>query len=535
MRLLKRLLRFLVSRRLWTFVGVLVLCWLVWAFGPLVAVGEVEPLASEVARLIAIGAILFLWLLSVLLGQLRAARANRTFVAELAKAPPQAAHDPTGEVAAKFRTVLEDLRRGKGGSRRLLSEMPWYLLIGPPGTGKTTALRQSGLDFPMDLSDDLKGVGGTRNCDWFFTNDAVLLDTAGRYTEQASAPEADAAEWRGFLDLLKRHRGRRSLNGVVVAISLRELLGPTEALRLHARAVRRRLAELREGLAIHLPTYLLVTKLDLLPGFETFFADLSTSEREQVWGWTLRTDAPADGAGVERELRDLAGRAERRLDGRLAEDLSLRERAEAFRFPAQLLRLEAPLRSFVALEQVLRERAGDVLFAMNAGMFDDAGKPIGLAVSEGWEAKPINRRTDGGGNFHMQPNGVFLVRKDGRAEVVTTSAFKPADDIRLATQSGPMLVVDGRLNPRFDADGRSRYVRNGVGVDEAGEPVFAISDAPVSFGKFARLFRDELGCREALYLDGSVGSLWDPAANRMDSFAPIGPMLVAFKSQEQRP
>ena len=347
MRLLKRLLRFLVSRRLWTFVGVLVLCWLVWAFGPLVAVGEVEPLASEVARLIAIGAILFLWLLSVLLGQLRAARANRAFVAELAKAPPQAAHDPTGEVAAKFRTVLEDLRRGKGGSRRLLSEMPWYLLIGPPGTGKTTALRQSGLDFPMDLSDDLKGVGGTRNCDWFFTNDAVLLDTAGRYTEQASAPEADAAEWRGFLDLLKRHRGRRSLNGVVVAISLRELLGPTEALRLHARAVRRRLAELREGLAIHLPTYLLVTKLDLLPGFETFFADLSTSEREQVWGWTLRTDAPADGAGVERELRDLAGRAERRLDGRLAEDLSLRERAEAFRFPAQLLRLEAPLRSFV--------------------------------------------------------------------------------------------------------------------------------------------------------------------------------------------
>ena len=194
-----------------------------------------------------------------------------------------------------------------------------------------------------------------------------------------------------------------------------------------------------------------------------------------------------------------------------------------------------PLRSFVALEQVLRERAGDVLFAMNAGMFDDAGKPIGLAVSEGWEAMPINRRTDGGGNFHMQPNGVFLVRKDGRAEVVTTSAFKPADDIRLATQSGPMLVVDGRLNPRFDADGRSRYVRNGVGVDEAGEPVFAISDAPVSFGKFARLFRDELGCRDALYLDGSVSSLWDPAANRMDSFAPIGPMLVAFKSQEQRP
>jgi uncharacterized protein YigE (DUF2233 family) len=98
-----------------------------------------------------------------------------------------------------------------------------------------------------------------------------------------------------------------------------------------------------------------------------------------------------------------------------------------------------------------------------------------------------------------------------------------------------MLVIDGKMNSRFDPDGQSRYVRNGVGVDEEGVPVFAISDQPVSFGKFARLFRDALGCRNALYLDGSVSSLWDPANNRMDSFAAIGPMLVALTPERANP
>jgi uncharacterized protein YigE (DUF2233 family) len=186
-----------------------------------------------------------------------------------------------------------------------------------------------------------------------------------------------------------------------------------------------------------------------------------------------------------------------------------------------------PLRSFVALEQVLGPRAAKVRFALNAGMFDEAGRPIGLAIAESRQARPINRRTDGGGNFHLQPNGVFLVRDDGSAEVVTTADFSPAKDIRLATQSGPMLVIDGKPNPRFAADGRSRYVRNGVGVGPDGVAVFVISDAPVSFGKFARLFAGPLGCRNAVYLDGAVSSLWDPANSRMDGIVPIGPMIVA--------
>lgn len=204
------------------------------------------------------------------------------------------------------------------------------------------------------------------------------------------------------------------------------------------------------------------------------------------------------------------------------------------RDPAMRLDLHAadgkgrPLRSFAALEQVLGRKAEKVGFAMNGGMFDEDGRPIGLAVVDGKVLKPINRRKDGGGNFHMQPNGVFLVRDSNRAEVIATEDFTASDDIRLATQSGPLLVRNGKVNPRFDADGRSRYVRNGVGVNGDGVPVFAISDAPVSFGKFARLFAGPLGCRDALYLDGSVSSLWDPANGRMDSLVPIGPMLVGL-------
>ena len=190
-----------------------------------------------------------------------------------------------------------------------------------------------------------------------------------------------------------------------------------------------------------------------------------------------------------------------------------------------------PLRSFVALEHVLGPRAKKVLFAMNAGMFDDHGRPIGLLVESGREIRTINRR-EGGGNFHLTPNGVFLVRRDGRTAVVTSSAYKPSADILYATQSGPMLVIDGKLHPRFDYDGKSRFIRNGVGIGPDGQPLFVISDEPVSFGKLARLFRDELSCRNALYFAGSVSSLWDPANDRMDSFAAIGPMVVAFKAAE---
>ena len=195
---------------------------------------------------------------------------------------------------------------------------------------------------------------------------------------------------------------------------------------------------------------------------------------------------------------------------------------------------ESPVRRLVDLEQRLGKRARQVAFAMNAGMFGEDGRPIGLAIVAGREVHAINRRK-GGGNFHLLPNGVFQLRGDGRAEIVPTTAWKPSRDIAYATQSGPMLVIAGKLHPKFDRDGSSVNIRNGVGIGGDGSARFVISDEPVSFGKIARLFRDNLGCRDALFFDGSVSALWDPANGRRDLTVPLGPMVVAFKPAASTP
>jgi uncharacterized protein YigE (DUF2233 family) len=166
---------------------------------------------------------------------------------------------------------------------------------------------------------------------------------------------------------------------------------------------------------------------------------------------------------------------------------------------------------------------------MNAGMYDGQGRPIGLYVENRASRHRLNRRA-GPGNFHLQPNGVFAVDDRGRVSVTPSNLFpRTSRPVRWATQSGPMLLIGGKLHPRFDADGPSRLVRNGVGVAGSRTAWFAISEEGVSFGRFARLFRDELGCTDALFLDGTVSSLWDPGAGRKDSYSSLGPMIAVFR------
>lgn len=192
---------------------------------------------------------------------------------------------------------------------------------------------------------------------------------------------------------------------------------------------------------------------------------------------------------------------------------------------------EKPLRSFAEIARMVDP--SKIAFAMNAGMFDPNGRPIGLAiVGPGKQVHAINLR-DGPGNFHMKPNGVFQVGDNGKA-VIFESGPMPMDAVRnmsvkLATQSGPLLVEHGKLHPRIEPDGRSRLIRNAVGVTASGKPIFVISNDPVSFGKLARFMRNELHTPDALFLDGSVSSLWDPAGNRQDSNSELGPIIVAFK------
>jgi uncharacterized protein YigE (DUF2233 family) len=188
----------------------------------------------------------------------------------------------------------------------------------------------------------------------------------------------------------------------------------------------------------------------------------------------------------------------------------------------------AYLRSFEKLETELGGDAGRVRFAMNAGMFNSAGAPIGLYVARGQE-QHVLRLTDGPGNFHLKPNGVFWLDADGGVHIDASDVYAAAaPQAYWATQSGPMLVIDGRMHPAFAEDGESRLMRNGVGVRDGRTAYFVISSGFVSFGRFARFFRDELECEDALFLDGAVSSLWAPSLGRRDDDHAFGPMVVVL-------
>jgi uncharacterized protein YigE (DUF2233 family) len=169
------------------------------------------------------------------------------------------------------------------------------------------------------------------------------------------------------------------------------------------------------------------------------------------------------------------------------------------------------------------------IFAMNAGMYHEDFTAVGLHVEDGEEKSPLNL-ADAPGNFFMKPNGVFYVDKEGNAGVLESSAYAAAGiKPKLATQSGPILVMNGRIHPRFEENGTSRHIRNGVGADGGKRAVFAISRGPISLGSFARLFRDGLGYRNALFFDGTVSALHDGRKYLVGGQYPAGPMVAVRK------
>jgi uncharacterized protein YigE (DUF2233 family) len=188
---------------------------------------------------------------------------------------------------------------------------------------------------------------------------------------------------------------------------------------------------------------------------------------------------------------------------------------------------EEPYRTFSNLVQGLEGEGLSLRFAMNGGMFDSAYAPVGLYVENGAELKPANT-ADASGNFHMKPNGVFFIA-DGQAGVMETEAYLQAHPPAVfATQSGPMLVINGQIHPRFIPGSDSLKIRNGVGTSGT-EVYFAISDDHVNFDEFARFFRDQLGCDNALFLDGTVSGIYAPELGRDDSWISLGPIIAVVE------
>ena len=361
---MKKVVEFFKNRIVISIIGLIVLSLLIWFAGPVIKFGESNyaPLGGAVARLVSIMVILLAWGLNNLRQQMLDKKQNTELVEDIQDNHNQPAYDQNSEeiqqINERFSQALATLKKLKfqgRGSKKALYELPWYIIIGPPGSGKTTALINSSLEFPLAEKfgkGALQGVGGTRNCDWWFTNEAVLIDTAGRYTTQDSHKIADSSAWEGFLTLLKRNRRRRPINGAIVAISLQDLLTQSEEERImHAKTIRTRIDELMEKLQIRFPIYLMFTKSDLVSGFSEFFEDLGKDEREQVWGISL-PNAPAPGQSpdfdfLEEEFQGLLKRLYERVIWRMHHERDPRRRGAIQGFPQQIENLKPVIDSFV--------------------------------------------------------------------------------------------------------------------------------------------------------------------------------------------
>ncbi|MEW8022418.1 MAG: type VI secretion system membrane subunit TssM [Candidatus Thiodiazotropha sp.] len=376
--------------------GLIAISVIIWLVGPLIAIAGVEPLGSVIARLVAILLLMLIWVGMELRRFLTARKKNQQMLESVVgqKDQPQSFLRESDEEVEILGQRLDDairiLKESKVGgknNRQFLYQLPWYMFIGPPGSGKTTALLNSGLHFPLadKLGNDaVQGIGGTRNCDWWFTDDAVLLDTAGRYTTQDSYEEVDRAAWMGFLDLLKKHRKRRPINGALVAISVEDILQLTELERLnHAKAIRMRVKELIDHFGIRFPIYVLFTKCDLLAGFSEFFENMGREERSQVWGVTFPlTDKGDQESGISHfqdEFRALEKRIDARLLDRLEQERDAKRRILIYSFPQQF--------------SALREAAEGFLHeAFNANRFQETPMVRGIYFTSGTqEGTPIDR------------------------------------------------------------------------------------------------------------------------------------------------
>ncbi|MET4696841.1 type VI secretion system membrane subunit TssM [Endozoicomonas lisbonensis] len=364
---MKRFLAVLANPWVTGFIGLCALSLVIWFGAGYVRFGADNTVISKNARLMTIVVLFLVWVICRLVLMLRERKQNADLLegiqadagGEAHTAPEDArSREELDTLSQRFKEAVTVLKASKFRGGKALYQMPWYIIIGPPGSGKTTALMNSGLQFPVSTGDGkaaLGGIGGTRHCDWWFTDDAVLIDTSGRYTTQDSHRIVDNAAWTGFLGLLKKYRRRQPINGAIVAISLQDLMLQTEEQRQqHAKVIRARLDELQQQLGIAFPVYLTFTKTDLIAGFSEFFGNLSQSEREQVWGITLNLPAgqssSTDLQGFGDDFNALVSRLNDRVLKLLHQERDLERRALLQGFPARISGLQGAIETF--LQQV---------------------------------------------------------------------------------------------------------------------------------------------------------------------------------------
>ncbi|KAA3499325.1 type VI secretion system membrane subunit TssM [Rhizobium rhizogenes] len=338
----------LVGRRFLSLLWVIALCVVIWFYGYLVALGDFKPLGTTQSRLIAIGIILAIWLVYIVVTIYRGRKQDKELVDSIEREALANRQAEIGEIQTRLKEALALLRRVTKKRFGYIYDLPWYVIFGAPGSGKTTALTNSGLQFPLGdaLGENaVKGIGGTRNCNWWFADEAILIDTAGRYTTQDDLDGSSKAGWEGFLGLLRRYRRSQPINGALVTLSIPDLLTrDPEEQRQELRSIRQRLSELDEYLHARVPVYIVLTKADLLHGFVEFFDSFNKTDRQQVWGTTFKLDESYAAKDLPQRLTEEFELLQQRVDAMLIERLQQEQNAEIrgriFRFPAELARLK---------------------------------------------------------------------------------------------------------------------------------------------------------------------------------------------------
>ncbi len=459
---MKRFLQWWLQPAVIGTLGLLALSAIVWWVGPLLAIGSVRPLDPLWARVLVLALLWSLWIGRLAWVAWRRRKTNAALLAGLSGGPT--ASDKEAQVLAqRFNDAVQRLKASGGrswtaslgGGGQYLYELPWYIFIGAPGSGKTTALMNAGLQFLLGdaagggKGGSVQGVGGTRNCEWWFTRDAVLIDTAGRYATQESDRDVDASAWDNFLALLKRTRPRQPINGVLLTVNIQDLLqqGSTER-QEHAAKLRARLAELHTKLGVRAPVYVLVTKADLIGGFNESFEALNKDERDQVWGFTFALESAGDDP-----LRDFAALYQQ-LQKRLIEQLV--ERMEGERDALRRSAMFAFPQEFAALQPVLGEFLR--LVFSGGGTLEATPQVRGVYFTSGTqEGSPIDRVMGAlGRSFGIDPRSAALAGGRGKSFFL----HRLLRDVVFAERGL------GILNPQ--AERRRRIVRAAVMATIAG-------------------------------------------------------------------
>jgi type VI secretion system protein ImpL len=310
---------------------------LAWALA-LVFQPTVPIWTAVVVTIVIVGGLVAFVVIRMLAGQRAAAQIEKGLRDQAMQHAGGIRPDMRGEIAAmeaEFQKAVQALKKSKLGrnARDVLGLLPWYVIIGPSASGKTTAIRSSGIKMPLGKGAKVRGVGGTRNCDWWMTNEAILLDTAGRW----STEDDDRDEWLAFLDLLKATRPKKPINGVLLAVSATDLQGTEEEIAALGATLRERIDELCGRLEMVVPVYLMVTKCDLVSGFVETFGDLKDRERGQIWGFTLPVagDHTDHVDAFAEHFDELAEVLERHALVRLGEERRIEARDAIYAFPRQ--------------------------------------------------------------------------------------------------------------------------------------------------------------------------------------------------------